>query len=129
MAAAPGLESSCNNARRGRDAEHFPTAKRKRIRSGESDSEDDENGDSAAEQPVTKKVSLSAIDLSRVMLSNSQAAGRAERVALLDAGSSVWKGNEEERAEVLNLCVCFVCLCVFVCVCAGDRQKNKGTKS
>ena len=64
----------------GRDAQY----RRKRVRSGDSDGEDTPGVPEAV--PVTKKVSVSAIDLTRVVLSNQM-----DRVALLDAGAQYGK--------------------------------------
>lgn len=63
-----------------RDAEEQPTTKRKRVRSG--DSESDVSQDLSDAVPVTKKVSVSDMDLSSL---------KPDRVALLDAGAQYGK--------------------------------------
>ena len=64
----------------GRDAEEQPTAKRKRVRSGESGSGSSE--DPPNPTPVTKKVSITHMDSDT---------GVSDSVALLDAGAQYGK--------------------------------------
>lgn len=72
----------------GRDGKQLPTAKRKRVRSGESVGEDSEDFSSAV--PVTKKVSISDMELTSIPSGVLQ-----DRVALLDAGAQYGKVWEE----------------------------------
>ena len=106
MASEESLSSCVSN---NLDAEQPSTAKRKRVRSGSSDSAAEE--DDFTIEP--KKASVSALDLNRVVLDNHYLGPHhMDRVALLDAGAQYGKVSCVCTLEKGDLSPCGVSLSV-----------------